>query len=1380
MEITTLVSSRARHVLVLLSAMIALAAPGCSLTTHFDDYQPGDPAEDSGVDATTPDEDGGGDDGGGSDGGDGGGGDTGVPTHTVNVTLTGAGSGTLTGASDTCDSACAWVVPDGTALVIHAAPDALSTFVAWGGACAATDPTADCMLTVTSDLDLSADFAIDEYDLTVVVSNPPGVVTATAPAGLTISCDGTPSGTCMGTVSAGTMVTLSAAPSLPNTQVAWAGAACTGTTCTFEMTADTTITATFSDGRPVLGVTITGEGAVVADDTRINCNAGAGDCSEIYDPETTTTLRATASVGYTFTSWSGCDAMTGDECTVTLSASRTVTATFTQNTYDLTVNVTGTALGMVTSAALSLTCTAADGTCTVTGIPHGTTISLVAAPGAGAVLSSWSGVSGCATATTCGFVITADTTATATFVPDTRLVQVAFSGGAGQIFADTAPFDCSVATTGGATTGTCMATLNVGSTFNLTVIPAAGSTFTGWTSAPVGIGCTGSTSSCAASVVSAIPGGGGTITAMFTPQRFNLTVTSTAASGGGAVTISPGPTMPTCTATGAGASCVNNYAYGTVVTLHGAPNAGSVFLGWSGGICSGTADCMVTMDAAKAVTGTFALMTDQLQVNTSGPTTGTVMSTSPAGAINCGSDCNETVPSGTVVTLTATAAMNYQFAGWSGGGCSGTGTCMVTVSGTTIVNATFTLLPRALTVTRMGTGLGTVTDDPGFAQISCGADCAGSYDHGTMVTLTANASAGSTFSGWGGACSGTSPTCLVAMTAARSVTAAFAPATAALDVLLSGTGSGRVETSDGMISCNQPAAGTDSCSATYTTPSTIVLTALPGSASTLGTWSGCDTVSADMTTCTVNLTSPRSVTMTFNLRRHLVNVAPSPAGLGSITSSDSLINCGGSCGAIYDEGSLVTLTATATAPNIFAGWTGVAGCGASSVCSFNVTSAVTATANFTAPLTLTLRVSGSALTSGSRVISTAGPGVSCTAPSSGTATCTSTVPPGTQFFLRGDGQPDYVGPIWSGPSGLSCSGPDCVFTLTASITINVSFAQLGNLMFVSSMAHSGMFGTTVATAMTGSSTFCQDRATAAGLPGTYIAWLGFGGAPMTTRIPAGDSVWVRPDGRPVATSRSQLFSGALTHAVTLTESGMANTNSIVLTGTNADGTTPASFNCSDWTLTSGMARTGTTGHAGSLWTDQTNTSCAGGSTRVYCVQTGGTGFATLAPPSVPDPVYIWTSSVQVAGDYTIGTMDRACDDEASMAGLPSGGTYVALIGTTGTTAFSRATLLGTLVRPDGWPIGVHGTTVSVLLNNAPNTTTWSVDYRGNPMASALSWTGMSANAGMVSASSCAGWTVSAAGDGGAGSGTSINASTWAGSTLVACSMMRNFYCIQSR
>ena len=74
-----------------------------------------------------------------------------------------------------------------------------------------------------------------------------------------------------------------------------------------------------------------------------------------------------------------------------------------------------------------------------------------------------------------------------------------------------------------------------------------------------------------------------------------------------------------------------------------------------------------------------------LTVTKTGTGSGTVTS-SPTG-INCGGTCTATF-TGTV-TLSAAATAGSTFAGWSGGGCSGTDTCEVTLTGDTTITATF-------------------------------------------------------------------------------------------------------------------------------------------------------------------------------------------------------------------------------------------------------------------------------------------------------------------------------------------------------------------------------------------------------------------------------------------------------------------------------------------------------------------------------------------------------------------------------------------------------------------------------------------------------------------------------------------------------------------
>jgi hypothetical protein len=76
-----------------------------------------------------------------------------------------------------------------------------------------------------------------------------------------------------------------------------------------------------------------------------------------------------------------------------------------------------------------------------------------------------------------------------------------------------------------------------------------------------------------------------------------------------------------------------------------------------------------------------------LIVNKSGTGSGTVIS-SPTG-ITCGTACTKGYDAGSIVTLTATPDGNSIFTGWSGGGCSGKGQCVLVMSATVTVTANF-------------------------------------------------------------------------------------------------------------------------------------------------------------------------------------------------------------------------------------------------------------------------------------------------------------------------------------------------------------------------------------------------------------------------------------------------------------------------------------------------------------------------------------------------------------------------------------------------------------------------------------------------------------------------------------------------------------------
>ena len=79
--------------------------------------------------------------------------------------------------------------------------------------------------------------------------------------------------------------------------------------------------------------------------------------------------------------------------------------------------------------------------------------------------------------------------------------------------------------------------------------------------------------------------------------------------------------------------------------------------------------------------------------------------------------------------------------------------------------------PQTLSVSKSGTGGGTITSD--LTGINCGLTCSYAFPYNQAVTLTATANSSSIFTGWSGAgCSGTGA-CTVTMSLALSVTANF-------------------------------------------------------------------------------------------------------------------------------------------------------------------------------------------------------------------------------------------------------------------------------------------------------------------------------------------------------------------------------------------------------------------------------------------------------------------------------------------------------------------------------------------------------------------------------------------------------------------------------
>src|SRR6266852_5545921 len=274
------------------------------------------------------------------------------------------------------------------------------------------------------------------------------------------------------------------------------------------------------------------------------------------------------------------------------------------------------------------------------------------------------------------------------------------------------------------------------------------------------------------------------------------------------------------------------------------------------------------------------------------------------GDIDCGStgsDCEwDNITAGSTVTVVETPDPGYNFAGW-GGACSGTvKSCTVAMDADHTVNASFSQSATTHPLTLTVTGNGTVTGGGIACTSAGGSGCSASEPSGSAVTLTATAGSGSGFTGWGGACAGSSTTCTVTMSSDEAVSAAFSGGTgSSFPLAVSVTGRGAV--TGGGIDCGN---GSTICSAKEPANSAVVLTAKAASGATFG-------------------------------------------GRGRVRGGG--IDCGSgakACSSSEKSGSSVTLTATPASGATFAGWGGACG-GKSRTCALTMNAAKSVSARFT-------------------------------------------------------------------------------------------------------------------------------------------------------------------------------------------------------------------------------------------------------------------------------------------------------------------------------------------------------------------------------------------------------------------------------------------------
>lgn len=370
-------------------------------------------------------------------------------------------------------------------------------------------------------------------------------------------------------------------------------------------------------------------------------------------------------------------------------------------------------------------------------------------------------------------------------------------------------------------------------------------------------------------------------------DRYKLTVSTV---GSGSLSVNPGE---------------STYAPKTAVTLTATPQTGWSFAGWSGDLTSTDNPATITMNSGKSITATFTQDQYTLTVTVVGE--GSVI-VSPK---------QSTYTYGTVVTLSASASLGWHFSDWSGDLTGSTSPATITMTGNKAVIATFAQEHYTLTVNVVDSG--SVTENPDQPT----------YTYGMVVTLSATADPGWSFSAWSGDVSGNANPATITMTGDKTLTATFTQDHYTLTVNV--VGSGSVSKSP-----DQP---------TYTYSTEVTLTATASVGWHFAGWSGDLTGSTNPATITMN--GNRAVTATFAQDQYTLTV--NIVGQGSVSKSPDQV--------YYTYGTQVTLTATGAIGWYFTAWSGDIS-GSANPGTITMTGRKTVTATFIRGYTLTVNIVG--------------------------------------------------------------------------------------------------------------------------------------------------------------------------------------------------------------------------------------------------------------------------------------------------------------------------------------------------------------------------------------------------------------------------------------
>jgi hypothetical protein len=333
-------------------------------------------------------------------------------------------------------------------------------------------------------------------------------------------------------------------------------------------------TAYFGRLRPAsfsLAVTVSGSGTVTSQPGGIAC---APACSASFATDSTVTLQAQPTPGWSFAGWSGGCTGTG-VCSIVMNNPKSLTATFAppETVYALSVAAAG---GTVTSDVPGVDC----GEACVAGFGAGVDVTLT--PSADPV--TWGGA--CTGSGACVVPMTRAKAVTASIAgaPLTRVPLAVSRTGKGSIVGSPPGIACG---------DTCGVLLPIGARTTLQAIADPGWVFAGWSESCRGVAVTCTvTARAAASVVAAFVEAG---------TLFPVAVTKL-----GQGTVTSDPPGIDC-----GRTCSRSFPAGSTVTIEAlAKSRKWEFVRWDGACKGRKPTCTIPLDGAKSAAATFGRVAD--------------------------------------------------------------------------------------------------------------------------------------------------------------------------------------------------------------------------------------------------------------------------------------------------------------------------------------------------------------------------------------------------------------------------------------------------------------------------------------------------------------------------------------------------------------------------------------------------------------------------------------------------------------------------------------------------------------------------------------------------------------------------------------------------